>query len=287
MSHKISITILRKLTEMIHGQQVSAGSAKNQIFFELLVANGVLASITKKSRTKFYCKHVGNLKNYLNIQFGILDLETELKQREVKPSTRSEVLQANANEKSSRVKPFQGFLIYTPDQLEVRINQQNITLSQPVGTSLLIHDWQQFEIPPYCQVIIVENFENFKQLDQQLNLFSAKARLFVFRFYDKHQSLISWLQSIPNSVLYFGDWDFGGIKIFMSEFYQKLPQSCVFFVPHNLPKLLQEKGSRLRYHQQLGILSAAYYQKLPAMVHLANLFHQHKSVLAQEVLIPQ
>lgn len=287
MSRKVSIGILRKLKAMSEGETVSAGSNKNEEFLNEMVTSGALKKHHQKSRVKFYCDSPEDIYAYLRIQYGIFDLVQEIANWQQKNLSRSQVLSANANEKSGSTKPFKGFLIASLVDMEVEIAKKTVHLPAPQGSSLFIHNWETFHIPKKCRVVIVENFENFTALNKQAEHFNTVPSLFIFRFYDRHQSLINWLQAIDNQVLYFGDWDFGGIKIFVTEFERKLPNRCQFFIPKQLPEWFvdQNKGNRARYQKQLNMISEKHFEHLPKMVQLAKLFHQHYKVLAQEALI--
>ena len=284
MSNSINISTARKLLEMVQGAYCSSG--KSLLVFERMFQDGVLQKKTVKSRTKFYCLDNEHLETYLKTQFGILDLRQYLEQLQKKPSTRTEVLKANVDDKRVGIKPFQGFLIQSISPLPVKIEDKETVLSLPLGTSILIHEWQKFSIPKNCQVVIVENFENFKYLHKQTNLFSNKNSLFIYRLYDRHKSLKDWLKSIENPITYFGDWDFGGVKIFLGEFYRYYSQRCEYFIPHNLETILNERGNHERYYHQLNIVKSVNCIDIPALKTLTDLFHKYKRVLAQEVIIP-
>jgi mutator protein MutT len=122
------------------------------------------------------------------------------------------------------------------------------------GSFLFITDWTAFSIPEDVVVVGVENMENFRMIRQQRTFFESEIGkhrfLFVSR-YPQSTDLRSWLQSIPNRYVHFGDFDLAGIHIFMKEFHQYLGERSSFFIPSDIENRLQ-KGSRERYDSQLS-----------------------------------
>ncbi len=288
MKQKIARGLALKLKQLANGESLNFGlfQGNAKAILQKLLSDGVLSSQTSGRRKKIYCLDSQRLKDYLKTHFGLLDLEIYISQFEQKPSHRHEVLQASSNEKQvSGIKPFRGFLAKSINEISATLRKKPLQLNSLTGTALFVQDWEGLEIPPNCQIVIVENFENFAYLESQVSLFGENPKLFVFRFYDKHQSISQWLGSIPNPILYFGDWDFGGIKIFVSEFYSKFPNRCRFFIPENLKKLLSENGNRERYLAQIPIIKSETFETIPQMKELAILLDDYQKVLPQEVMI--
>ena len=89
---------------------------------------------------------------------------------------------------------------------------------------------------------------------QQRQLFESKMGnhrfLFVSR-YPQSIDLRSWLQSIPNRYIHFGDFDLAGIHIFLKEFRRYLGERSAFFIPSDIEQRLRN-GSQERYDDQVS-----------------------------------
>jgi hypothetical protein len=143
---------------------------------------------------------------------------------------------------------------------------------------VFIDDWRQFTIPLDVVVIGIENMENFRMIRQQQQLFESEIGkhrfLFVSR-YPQSTDLRSWLQSIPNRYVHFGDFDLAGIHIFLTEFHQYLGDRSSFFIPSDIEKRLQ-KGSQERYDMQLsrfGNLNSDD-KEIQSVINLINKYHR-------------
>ncbi len=107
-------------------------------------------------------------------------------------------------------------------------------------------------IPHDVIVVGIENMENFRMIRQQQALFErtigSDRLLFVSR-YPQSTDLRSWLLSIPNRYIHFGDFDLAGIHIFLTEFHACLGERSSFFIPTDIEQRLAN-GSIERYNDQ-------------------------------------
>ena len=111
---------------------------------------------------------------------------------------------------------------------------------------MFITEWQQFSIPEDVVVVNIENMENFRLIRQQRALFSSvlpeKRLLFVSR-YPQSSDLRSWLQTIPNNYVHFGDFDLAGVNIYLSEFHKYLGDRSSFLIPDDIEERLPHGSS--------------------------------------------
>lgn len=88
---------------------------------------------------------------------------------------------------------------------------------------MFVSDWKEFAVDADALVVGIENMENFRKVSMQRHLFESvlgcNARLLFVSRYPQSTDLRSWLRSIPNRYVHFGDFDLAGISIFLTEFH--------------------------------------------------------------------
>ena len=148
---------------------------------------------------------------------------------------------------------------------------------------MFIADWQSFTIPKDVIVVGIENMENFRMIRWQRALFGRTIGtghlLFVSR-YPQSTDLRSWLQSIPNRYVHFGDFDLAGIHIFLTEFHANLGERSSFFIPADIEQRLTN-GSMERYNAQYHKFRNLT-TSLPNLQHLIDTINKHHRCYDQE-----
>ena len=198
--------------------------------------------------------------------------------------TRAEQVEAFGDSKIYRTRSCSGFPVNSYEPIRTVLGGETLIVDPCPGTFLFISDWQNFEIPEDVIVVGVENMENFRMVRRQKYLFEYLCApvLFVSR-YPQSGDLVSWLESIPNRYIHFGDIDLAGINIFLTEFQCHLGSRASFFIPKDADKRLA-MGSRGRYDAQL-----ARYESLSApdfhLRFLISLIHKHHRGYDQEGFI--
>jgi hypothetical protein len=99
---------------------------------------------------------------------------------------------------------------------------------------------------------------------------------------EQSKDLIKWLLSIPNPYLHFGDYDFAGINIYLTEYHRHLGSRAAFYVPPHIDTLIATYGNTHLYNQQQ--LTHTNITD-PALQELIALLHLHKKGLEQEVFL--
>ncbi|MGA9590544.1 MAG: hypothetical protein WBV11_12000, partial [Salegentibacter sp.] len=109
--------------------------------------------------------------------------------------------------------------------------------------------------------------------------------LFISR-YPQNQSkdFITWMRSVPNDYLHFGDFDMSGIGIYLNEYKKHFPEKSRFFIPEGLEKILKHSGSRKRYNSQKMNFDMANLAE-EELLDLVQLLHKYKKGLDQERFI--
>lgn len=165
--------------------------------------------------------------------------------------SRSEQVALFGDSKVFRARACPGFPVNSYEPVSAALGGKPLVIDPAPGSFLFISDWRSFEIPPDVVVVGVENMENFRLARSQKYLFEhlCSPVLFVSR-YPQSTDLVSWLGSIPNRYLHFGDLDLAGIHIFLTEFQRHLGPRAEFFIPPDADARLQFLISLIHKHHR-------------------------------------
>jgi len=204
-------------------------------------------------------------------------------------SSRASQVQLLGNSKAVMVRSCPGFPVNVIAPLSVRLGEHKILLCPCSGSFQYISDYQNFRIPSDVIVVGVENMENFRLPERQTAVWGqiqdqfggdGVLRLLLASRYPQSKDLVTWLQSIPNSYVHFGDFDLAGIHIYLTEFYRHLGDRASFFVPEDIEKRLSS-GSRDRYDIQFPRFGKMDVPD-PRVLHLVQLIHRYQKGYDQE-----
>ncbi len=280
---KITLSLINKLLRLRSGETLPASALRGE-WVEELLHEGVLVSRSQGSRRTL----VASVPEKLELSLSLIDerLQGLEKLREVllnAEATRSEQATETGNSKLVLVRSCPGFPINAYEPIDCLLNGEKISVCPNEGSFLFIANWQQFSIPKDVVVVGIENMENFRLIRRQKALFSTlmpeEKFLFVSR-YPQSTDLHSWLQSLPNRYVHFGDFDLAGIHIFLTEFHQHLGQRATFLIPHDIEQRLQT-GSSERYREQYQRFKNLS-SNIPAVQGLIKLIHQYHRGYDQE-----
>ena len=257
---------------LIAGEQV-AGSKLSSKLIDELMAEGLLSVVTRGSRKSYRARDIEALKRFL------IDKDESYRMLDVNASdSRASMAAETGNSKLVKVRSCPGFPVNSYEPIMCHLNNGDIVVGPIEGSFMFITDWETFTIPEDVIVVGIENMENFRMIRQQRQLFESEIGkhrfLFVSR-YPQSTDLRSWLQSIPNRYVHFGDFDLAGIHIFMTEFHQYLGGRSSFFIPSDIEKRLQI-GSQERYDSQLSKFGnlESDDRKIQSVINLINTFHR-------------
>jgi hypothetical protein len=280
---KITLALIDKLIRLRNGESIPASSLHAN-WIEDLLQEGVLVSRSRGSQRSITAQFPDALEKYLervDERLGNLDRMRNLLLNGT--TTRSDQAADTGNSKLLAVRSCPGFPVNSYEPIPCMLDGKEITIAPQEGTFLFIADWQQFKVPEDVTIVNVENMENFRCIRQQRELFTSvlldQSLLFVSR-YPQSTDLRSWLQSIPNSYVHFGDFDLAGINIFLTEYKKHLGQRATFLIPEDIEHRLKH-GSAERYDAQ--------YQKfrnlhtdIQALQKLIDAIHKHRRCYDQE-----
>lgn len=280
---KIPVHIAEKLIQLSQGQTLPSSKAKHALIEELVRERIII----RKGRIQ-KALHLINpeaLSIYLQNKYGIIDLEDYIEVSKKEDVIRSELVAVASNSKLRQIRTFKGFLINGFSAVQAMLNGKSTTLNFTDGIFQFIYDFEDFIPDPSVTIVGIENPENFRHIEKQKYLFKNIYPLFVSR-YPQNQSkdLITWLGTISNPYLHFGDFDFAGIGIYMNEFKKHLGDKAMFFVPENMAELIRTHGNKTLYNEQKINFKVELIQE-EDLLKLIEIIHQYRKGLEQEVLI--
>ena len=266
------MAINASIQALIAGEQVASSRISRKMLDELM-AEGLLTVLTRGSRKSYRARDIEALKRFL------IDKDENYRILEVHASdSRASMAAKTGNSKLVKVRSCPGFPVNTYEAMTCLLNDREMVINPVEGSFLFITDWTAFSIPKDVVVVGVENMENFRMIRQQRALFESEIGkhrfLFVSR-YPQSTDLRSWLQSIPNKYVHFGDFDLAGIHIFLTEFHQYLGDRSSFFIPSDIEKRLA-KGSNARYNEQYEMYHKLHcdINKIQNLIDLINKYHR-------------
>ena len=257
------MAISASILALISGEQV-AGSKLSSKLLDELMAEGLLLVVAHGSKKSYRARDTEVLKRYLidkDESYRILNVTVV--------DSRASLAEETGNSKLLSVRSCPGFPINSYEPIESLLNGETFVVNPPEGSFVFIDDWNHFSIPEDIVVVGIENMENFRMIRRQRKLFESilgdKQLLFVSR-YPQSTDLRSWLLTIPNKYVHFGDFDLAGIHIFLKEFHKYLGGRSTYLIPSDIEQRLT-KGSQDRYNNQYG----KYHTLLCDIPHLQSL----------------
>lgn len=264
------------LQRLISGESIAASSLRKDIAEELL-AEGLLTVRTHGSRRSYAAIDSEALRKFVESHYGYLDLVG--KER----LTRAEMASDTGNSKLVMVRSCPGFPINSYEPIACILHGHEFVVNPQEGSFVFVADWREFNIPEDVIVVGIENMENFRMIRQQRELFEqtiGSYRLLFVSRYPQSTDLRSWLQTIPNRYIHFGDFDLAGINIFLSEFNAYLGNNSSFLIPSDIEECIA-KGSIERYNDQYQKFKSIN-SNIPEIQHLINIINKYHRCYDQE-----
>ena len=280
---KITLTLIDKLLRLCDGETLPASQLRGEWVDEML-RDGILISTSHGSRRTIFAPDSDAFSKTLTVideRFTNLQLLRETMLSE--DASRSEQAYVTGNSKLVNVRSCPGFPVNSCEQIICKLHGRDFMLDPPEGSFVFISDWQSFSIPEDVLVVGIENMENFRMVRQQRELFEqvlGSCRFIFVSRYPQSTDLRSWLQTIPNCYVHFGDFDLSGIHIFLTEFRQYLGERATFFIPNDIEAHLKY-GSIERYNDQYQCFHTLR-SDIPQIQSLIDLINKHHRCYDQE-----
>lgn len=279
---KITSSLIDKLIRLRSGESLPSSALRGE-WVEELLSDGVLISRSHGSRSSIIAASPETLEQSLrhtDERLGNLDKMKETLDTE---STRSGQAAETGNSKLVTTRSCPGFPVNSYEPITCSLSGKELVVNPQEGTFIFIADWHYFAIPENVTVVNIENMENFRLIRRQQALFSSalpgKRLLFVSR-YPQSSDLRTWLQTIPNQYVHFGDFDLAGIHIFLTEFQKHLGTRASFLIPQDIEQRIKH-GSVERYNDQYQKFRKLKSDILP-LQQLIDTLHKYHHCYDQE-----
>ena len=282
---KPSRAFAETLLEILETQKFPYSRFPQKALLKKMIDDGVLL-ISGRRQKVVHLPSAEFLLDYLENHFGISDLEAYVSTLSDQDATRADLARVAGDTKIQRKKVFQGFLVNCYNDIYGQLNEKSIILKPAEGSFVFINDYEHFSLEPDVTIVVIENFENFRCIEQQKTLFAHVQRpLFVSRYWSV--GLGEWLAGVENDYLHFGDFDLSGLKIYIQEFRskRKAPLRSNFLIPPDLGKLIKKHGNRETYLQQLDDTRHIDFAQYPEIAELATIVKHYQKSLHQEFFI--
>ena len=241
--------LIEKLIRLANGEALPSSSLKGE-WFEQMLADGILVSITHGSHKSFRVANADTFKHYLVSQYDIRDLKQTFEMLSEENPNRALQVNVVGDSKFVRQRSFRGFLVNSYQLIAAILNGKPITICPPEGSFVFVSDYQHFSVAKDVVIVGIENAENFCHIRCQKQLFAAYEKVLFVSRYPQNGDLVRWLRSIPNNYVHFGDLDLAGIAIYQNEFYRHLAERSSFLIPDDYEERISS-GNQERYDKQL------------------------------------
>ena len=280
---KITVALTDKLIRLRNGESLPASQLKGE-WVEDLVRDGVLISTSHGSRRTLFAPNAETLcKALTSVDERFMDMRLLRETLLSENTSRSQQASSTGNSKLVMTRSCPGFPVNTYEPIPCTLNGREFVVNPQEGCFLFVADWQSFFVPDDVVIVGVENMENFRMVRQQRELFEqciGNNRLLFVSRYPQSIDLRSWLQTIPNRYIHFGDFDLAGINIFLTEYNEYLGNRSSFLIPSDIERRLA-KGTIERYNDQ--------YQKykniksdIPEIQNLIDIINKYHRCYDQE-----
>lgn len=278
---KLDISLARQLVRLLVGEAIPHSQFKKQ-GHTFLESNALSIRLSGRTKRLVVLQSSETLAHQLANQFGIADLDAYILLFESSNVSRSQAVLTASDSKAISVRTFKGFLVNVTHPVVCSLEGSEITLEPRAGLYYFINNPERFSVSKNCLVVGIENPENFRL---PLQIEDRKQVIFVSRYpQSQSKDLVKWLVSRQLEYLHFGDFDFAGIRIYLSEFKKHLGERASFYLPADLEKLFKNHSTPERYDRQIQLIPTTEQLVEPGLKRVVDLINLFKAGLDQEIL---
>lgn len=217
------------------------------------------------------------------IDSTLSDLDAALRLARGDVSSRGEKVALFGNSKQEGAdRTVRGFTLLADRKTEVSYLGEVFHIGPQAG--LHVVDRKALILPEGATVVIVENAECLYDLGWIPNVgldTGAGPYVVLCRFPFCEEAKL-WLEGLPNRILYFGDYDLAGIRIYESEFKRRLGDRVSFILPEDLEGRIRRSGNPELYTRQVNEGFASVASQSGELTGLITLLHSLHSGYEQE-----
>ena len=280
-----TIQLLQRLRdgEAVRTGEFASAQQKDIINF-LMKHRGVIFTRIGKSRGSYNVTDPALFQELCSQYDPILrDLDAAARLIAGEVESRAEKVALFGNSKQDGAdRTMKGFTILADRTTEIHYHGRGYVIGPKVG--LHVVDRKGLVLPESATVVIVENAECLYDLRWTANVGLGEEDgpyVILCRFPICEEAKL-WLKTLTNRILYFGDFDLAGIRIYESEFKRRLRNRISFILPTDLEKRIREGGNPMLYTKQVNEGFASIASPSGELKDLIFLIHNLHSCYEQE-----
>lgn len=280
---------IRILISLRDGGQVTKGvfsSSRQLQVLEAEFARMGAISFSRKGKLMGYymaTDRVRFLEACGRIDPSLTDLDAALRLARGEVTSRAEKVALFGNSKQEGAdRTVKGFTILADRTIEVVYQGGCFVIGPMVG--LHVVERSSLSLPGNVTVVVVENAECLYDLRWIPNVgmeYEDGPFVILCRFPICEEAKL-WLETIPNRILYFGDFDLAGIRIYETEFKKRLGRRISFIVPDDLEERIRRGGNPHLYAKQINEGFMSVSSQSEEINDTIKLLHRLQSTYEQE-----
>lgn len=263
---KIRLTqgTIRNIRDLLSGMSVPSSRMKGEWVRACKEEKAIEEDV--KGRTKG-CFRLKNKVLFMNVLSRYNEVFSHEEWEELLEGDQIDQAKATGNSKLNKQEVMNGFYLNTYDKFPCRVMGKEVPFLQfPEGLPGYIMDWRGFSIPPDVLVIIAENMLNVAMVRGQKYLFDTllkdnEKNVLVVAYYTPNnkeerraKALCDWIETIPNRIVHFGDFDLPGINVYLSNYLTVAKGRISFLIPDDIEQRIKNHGSPKRFNDHLDFI---------------------------------
>ena len=285
---KLGVKTIRTLIRLRNGESVNEGELSSRQLKEIIdiLRNRGAVSLSRKGTLRGIY-HAPDRKRFEEacelVDSSLKNLDAALTLASGEVFSRAEKVALFGNSKQDGAdKTVKGFTILADRVLNISYQKREYVLNPSTGLHII--NKSALAIPEHVTVIVVENAECFYDLRWIPN---AGLRpedgpyIIMCRFPICEEGKL-WLEFIPNRILYFGDFDLAGIRIYETEFKRRLRDRISFIIPSDIEDRIRQSGNPSLYSKQVNEGFANLKSYSEELTNLISRIHLLQSTYEQE-----
>ena len=280
---------IRVLISLRDGEQITKGimssSRQLQALETELVRMGAISFSRKGKLMGSYM--VTDRERFLEacgrIDPSLSDLDAALRLARGEVASRAEKVALFGNSKQDGTdRTVKGFTILADRTIEVQYQDRGYVIEPTAG--LHVVDRGSLSLPGDVTVVVVENAECLYDLRwiPNVGLKAEDGPFVVLCRFPVCEEAKLWLETIPNRILYFGDFDLAGIRIYETEFKRRLGNRISFIIPEDLEGRIRKCGNPDLYSEHINKGYAVLASSSGELSRLIKLLHRLQCSFEQE-----